>query len=179
MLASLLKRIDSFSWCASKLADISVVVLVLAMIYEVIARYFFLAPTEWAFDISYMCSGALFIAGVAWTLKENAHIRITVFQQKLPAKLNAVIECFFFGFILTPLFTFIFWVSLNKSWIAFIENEVESVSPWAPKMWPFYTIISIGLAALTLQLFAQAIRAIGDYSRASNESMPSTTKCGD
>ena len=60
MLISLLKSIDRISWCASKLADLSVAILVLAMIYEVAARYFFHAPTEWAFDIAYMCSGALF-----------------------------------------------------------------------------------------------------------------------
>lgn len=160
MLISLLKSIDRISWCASKLADLSVAILVLAMIYEVAARYFFHAPTEWAFDIAYMCSGALFLFGVAWALKEDSHIRIVVIQQKLPIRLNAAIEAFFFGIVLMPLFAFIFWVSAKKSWLAFIKNEVEAVSPWAPKMWPFYTIISIGLAALTLQLLAQTIRAL-------------------
>lgn len=160
MLHSLLKGIDRFSWYASKMADISVAALVLAMIYEVAARYFFHAPTEWAFDIAYMCSGALFIFGVAWGLKEDSHIRITIIQQKLSPRLNAGIEAFFYGGILMPLFALIFWVSAKKTWLAFIKGEVESVSPWAPKMWPFYSIISIGLAALTLQLLAQTIRAL-------------------
>lgn len=160
MLNSLLKSIDGLSWVSSKLADLSVVILVISMIYEVTARYFFHAPTEWAFDIAYMCSGALFIFGVAWALKEDAHIKIIVVRQLLPARFNNIVDAIVYGLFLGPLFSLLFWVSSKKSWYAFVSNEVESVSPWAPKMWPFYTIISIGLLALTLQIFAQAIRAL-------------------
>jgi hypothetical protein len=48
----------TFAWC--------IVILTAAMTYEVVARYLFRAPTEWAFDASYMLYGALFmIAGAS------------------------------------------------------------------------------------------------------------------
>jgi len=35
---------------------------------------------------------------------------------------------------------------------------VEHVSPWAPLIWPFYSALAIGLAALTLQVLVDAYR---------------------
>ncbi len=158
MLARLFKVVDAFSRMASRLADASVVVLIAAMVYEVLARYVFSAPTVWAYDVAYMCSGALFLLGVSWTLKEDAHIRIDVLRNKLPPRLAGAIEGVVFLLILCPFFGALAWVSINKALHAWLSNEVEMVSPWAPHMWPFYSSIAIGLVALTLQLAVEGLR---------------------
>src|SRR3546814_14763224 len=69
MLNPVCKFADGVSFCASQLANVSVLVLTVAMVYEVFARYVFDAPTVWSFDIAYMSNGALFMLGVAWVLK--------------------------------------------------------------------------------------------------------------
>ena len=46
-----------------------VVVLIGAMVYEVIARYFFGAPTQWAFEVAYMLMGTSFMLGIAYCLQ--------------------------------------------------------------------------------------------------------------
>ena len=49
----------SFAWC--------ILVLALATTYEVFVRYVLRDPTSWAFDISYIMYGTLFMmAGGAW-----------------------------------------------------------------------------------------------------------------
>ena len=92
MLAYFYKLADGLSLAASRLADLSVAVLVCAMIYEVAARYLFHAPTVWAFDIAYMSNGAIFLLGVSWVLRQGAHIRIDVVRNRLPAGLVRVVE---------------------------------------------------------------------------------------
>ncbi|MCD8537535.1 MAG: TRAP transporter small permease subunit [Burkholderiaceae bacterium] len=104
MLDSLLKLTDRISWFAARLADISVLALVGAMVYEVVARYVFNAPTEWSYDIAYMGSGSLFILGVSWTLRENAHIRIDVVRKLLPKRVGDLIESLIYLLLLAPLF---------------------------------------------------------------------------
>ncbi len=37
--------------------------MVLSLVYEVVARYFFNAPTTWAYDMTYMTYGAFFMLG--------------------------------------------------------------------------------------------------------------------
>src|SRR3546814_90549 len=161
MLNPVCKFADGVSFCASQLANVSVLVLTVAMVYEVFARYVFDAPTVWSFDIAYMSNGALFMLGVAWVLKEDAHIRIDVLSKKLPPKLAGAIETVVFLVILAPSFAMLSSVAVEHTWRAWLENEVETVSPWAPLMWPFYLLIAIGLIALTLQLVAEGLRALG------------------
>ena len=57
----------TFGWC--------ILVLTFTTSYEVFARYMFGAPTEWAFDASYMLYGTLFMMAGAYALSRNGHVR--------------------------------------------------------------------------------------------------------
>lgn len=165
MLQQLCKFADGVSWCASQLANVSVAILTIAMVYEVFARYVFAAPTVWSFDIAYMANGAIFLLGVAWVLHEDAHIRIDILSNRLPRKLANAIEGGAYLFVLAPFFAMLSNVAIQHTWRAWVKNEVETVSPWAPLMWPFYLLIAIGLIALTLQLVAEALRSFAGTRR--------------
>ena len=39
-----------------------------------------------------------------------------------------------------------------------MTGEVERVSPWSPVIWPYYSALAVGLAALLLQVVAEMIR---------------------
>lgn len=162
MIRLILKIADSISWLASLLANLSVVVLTLAMVYEVFARYVFDSPTVWSFDIAYMANGAMFVLGIAYVLRKDGHIRISVLRDRLSPKFNGLVQAIAYILILTPFFAYLSWVSGFKTYKAFIRHEVETVSPWAPLMWPFYLLICIGLVAMTLQLLAEGLRSFED-----------------
>ena len=57
----------TFAWC--------ILVLTFTTSYEVFSRYFFGAPTDWAFDASYILYGTLFMMAGAYTLARNSHVR--------------------------------------------------------------------------------------------------------
>src|SRR6266545_2326408 len=57
----------TFGWC--------ILILTFTTSYEVFSRYMFGAPTDWAFDASYMLYGALFMMGGAYALSRNGHVR--------------------------------------------------------------------------------------------------------
>jgi len=137
------------------------IALVAAMLYEVVARYVFDAPTLWAFDISYMLNGCIFLLGAAYALKESAHVRIDFLYQRFPIGLRNLIDRTMYLIVLFPLFSFLTWIACVKAWRAWLGIEVEAVSPWAPLMWPFYSVIALGLALFTLQLLAEGLRRRG------------------
>lgn len=56
---------DGISKVLGYAAQGMVLILIASMLYEVVARYGFGAPTEWAFDIAYMSTGVLFVLGAA------------------------------------------------------------------------------------------------------------------
>ncbi|WP_319497979.1 TRAP transporter small permease subunit [uncultured Cohaesibacter sp.] len=158
-MSGLFKTVDLFSKFLSRIAEIVTLCLVASMIHEVVARYVFNAPTLWAFDISYMCTGTLFVLGAAWALHEDAHVRIDFLAQKMPLRLRSLIEGMVFVFLLTPIYGGLAWFGIRRAWRAFATDEVEMVSPWAPLVWPFYSLLALGLVALTLQLAVQGLRA--------------------
>ncbi|WP_138464225.1 TRAP transporter small permease subunit [Poseidonocella sp. HB161398] len=160
MMDRILSAVDAVSLALSRVAQAVTVILVAAMLYEVAARYLFGAPTLWAFDISYMATGTLFVLGAAQALREDAHVRIDVLAARLPARLRRGIEAAVFLLALAPLFAMLARVAVQRAWRAWQQGEVESVSPWAPLMWPFYALLALGLAALALQIAVHGLRAL-------------------
>ena len=65
--------------------------LVLAVSYEVIARYFFHAPTIWVFDVTYMLYSTIFMLGAAYALHKGAHIRTDFFFESWSTRTKGMI----------------------------------------------------------------------------------------
>ena len=80
--------IDRISTLLGRVAEVVVVLLIASMLYEVVARYVFGAPTLWAFDIAYMSTGALFVLGAAQALRQDAHVRIDVLSSRFPPRVR-------------------------------------------------------------------------------------------
>lgn len=151
---------DGISKVLGYAAQGMVLILIASMLYEVVARYGFGAPTEWAFDIAYMSTGVLFVLGAAQALREDAHVRIDFLSSKMSARLRGGIEGCVYLFVLCPVFLKLTSIAGHRAWRAYLNGEVEHVSPWAPLMWPFYTALAVGLGALALQLAAEGLRAL-------------------
>lgn len=88
MLERALRTVDRFSFTIAVLSMIMILGLVFSMVYEVVARYAFNAPTIWAYDISYMLNGALFLLAAAFTLARNNHVRIDFLSVLMPVRVQ-------------------------------------------------------------------------------------------
>lgn len=153
-----LRIADGLSTIAAFIAQILIIVLAGAMLFEVFSRYVFNSPTSWAFDISYMALGSAFVLGIAWTLKIDGHVRIDFFSDKLSRRAFNLFTGIVYLFVVTPVFAAFAWQGWRRTIRAFQSGEVETVSIWAPLMWPFYAAIALGLSLFVLQLIAQSIR---------------------
>nr|WP_298249237.1 TRAP transporter small permease subunit [uncultured Halomonas sp.] len=154
----ILKLIDRLSGLSVWLSKVALIVLTIAMLYEVVARYAFDASTIWAFDISYMATGTAFMLGVAWTARVDGHVRVDVFSSLMPQRFSRIINGVVYTAMIFPTFILMAWHGWKKAGNAFVSGEVEMVSIWAPKMWPFYAIIAYGLSLLALQVLVMGLR---------------------
>ena len=82
-----------------------------SMVYEVVARKLFIAPTDWAYDTSRMFSGAMFMMGAGYALMKGVHIRADfLFRNWSPvnqARVDTVLYLLFYF----PAMLFFFWLS--------------------------------------------------------------------
>ena len=67
--------LDSISLWSGRIVSVLIIPMVLSLVYEVVARYIFDAPTEWAYDMTFMLYGTFFMVGSAYTLYKKGHIR--------------------------------------------------------------------------------------------------------
>lgn len=153
-----LTLIDMFSRAVAGLAMILVVALIGSMFYEVVARYGLNNPTVWAYDVSYMLNGVIFLLGAGFVLMKNLHVRVDFLSTRLPVRLQHTINLVFDIFVLLPALVWVSYRAVTEAWDSFVTGAVEVVSPWAPVIWPFEGGIALGLVALTLQLIATIVR---------------------
>lgn len=152
-----------FAWC--------ILVMTFGIGYEVVVRYAFRAPTPWAFDLSYMLYGTLFMMAGAYTLSRDAHVRGDFIYRLWKPRTQAVVELvlyflFFFPGVLALVFAG--WKYASRSWSYL---EVSSNSPAGIPIYQFKSVIVAAGILLFLQGIAQVFRCIiclrtGEWVRA-------------
>jgi len=91
-MAKTITVIDRFSLRVGKLICWLTIPLFAAMVIEVIARYAFVAPTMWAYDVSRMLAGALFMLGAGYGLSKGVHIRADFIYRNWSPKVQGTID---------------------------------------------------------------------------------------
>lgn len=152
--------IDRLSTLIGQLGAWSIVALTAVIVYDVIARRFFRAPTDWAYDTSYMLYGLLFMLAGGYALSRNGHVRgdflYRNFRPVLQAKFDLTLYILFF-FPAIIAFMISGWHFFETS---YLQNERSSVSATGPLIWPFkFLIPAVGLLLL-LQGLAEVVRCV-------------------
>lgn len=154
----ILKTIDLISEYTGRGARWLCVAIVLVLTCEVIMRYAFNSPTEWAHLTTMMLWGSIGLFGLAHTHLHHGHIRVDVFYDRLSPKGKAIIDVIFaliFDFALIAVFIYgsFFWMS--RAWTG---HEVMTQSFWYPPAGPFRTVMLIGWSLFGFQTIANFIR---------------------
>jgi TRAP-type mannitol/chloroaromatic compound transport system permease small subunit len=134
--------------------------LVAAVVYEVVARYGFNAPTIWSFDVTYMLYGAMFMLGAAYALRVGAHIRTDFFWERWSLRTRGVIDTIAYVVFFFPGIALFFWVGWDEAWYAYEIAEVSEQTPWRPLLWPLKATIPLAAALLLLQGLSELTKSL-------------------
>ncbi len=148
---SVLAALDAVSVWSGKAVSWLIVPMVLSLVYEVIARYAFNSPTEWAYDITYMLYSTMFMLGAAYTLKIGAHIRTDMFYSAWSVRRRAIVDTICYAVLFFPGMVAFLVVGWDYFVSSFILNERIAVSPWMPLIYPLKFVIPLSTALLILQ----------------------------
>jgi TRAP-type mannitol/chloroaromatic compound transport system permease small subunit len=133
--------------------------LMMAMVFEVISRYFLGAPTKWAFEVAYMLMGTSFMFGIAYCMQMRRHVRVDFFYDSVGLKTRSIIDLFGF-LILLPMILWLcagLWDYFHQ---AYRVNELSGESAWNPIIWPFKFTFVMGLILLLMQTVVEVIKCI-------------------
>lgn len=123
--------------------------------YEVVARYFFNAPTIWAEELSRLAMIWAVFLGSAVLMRSGDHIRVTILVERLPQPLRVVadISSLIFVAVISGL---VAWRGVPIAWDSFERGRTVGSMLDLPSWWS-QASIPIGFALMAVQALGLAI----------------------
>ena len=124
-----------------------------------LARSLGLGPTVFAYDISRMIAGVLFMAAAGYGLMRGVHIRADFLYRNWSGKTQATVDALLYLAFFLPSMALFTWISTDFFIVAYTTGETAFDSTWSPVLWPARIAMPIGGALLFLQGFSELFRA--------------------
>lgn len=154
------KKLEQFiDWIGRSISWLTLA-MVLVTFLVVVLRYVF--NTGWIAlqeSISYFHS-VVFLLGAAYTLKQNAHVRVDIFYDRLSETGKAWVDLLGHLFILMPVMIFILWVSWPYVTDAWRVKEGSREAGGLPGVYLLKSVILMMAGLLILQGIALILTAI-------------------
>ena len=150
-MAKTIIRIDKFSKLTGNIVCWITMPLILGMVYEVLARKFFLAPTIWAYDISRFLYGALFMLGAGYALSKGVHIRADFLYRNFKVKTQGVVDFTLYLLFYFPGLLVFLYMTTGFLQESIMRGERGMDTTWMPYMWPIKTCLWFGIVFLLVQ----------------------------
>ncbi len=152
--------IDSLSTWVGKSFAWLILVLTFGVSYEVFVRYVLSAPTTWAFDVSYIMYGAMFLMAGAYTLSRNGHVRADVLYRLWRPRAQAMMDLTLYIVFFLPAIAAFMYSGWNYAKFSVQFREVSIFSPAGVPVFPLKALIPVTGLLLLLQGIAEIIRCI-------------------
>jgi TRAP-type mannitol/chloroaromatic compound transport system permease small subunit len=170
----ILLGVDRLNTVIGQMFSWAILALTLAVCYEVVARYVFRAPTNWAYDVSYMLYGTLFMMAGGYALARNGHVRGDFLYRNWHPRKQATSDLILYILFFFPGILALAYAGFDFARLAYLLNERSSASPDGPIVWPFKALIPIVGVLMLLQGVVEVVRCIqcirdGDWPQRSHD----------
>mgnify|MGYP000710496183 CR=1 FL=1 len=159
-LPRIVERLDWISLWSGRIVGWLIVPMVMSLVYEVVARYAFNAPTIWAYDMTFMTYGAFFMLGSAYTLQRGSHIRTDTFYGGWSPRTQGIVDTVCYLLVYFPpllIFLYVTWDFFLVSWG---RGERSVTSPWMPVIYPLKLVLPAACVLLLIQGTSELLRSI-------------------
>jgi TRAP-type mannitol/chloroaromatic compound transport system permease small subunit len=157
---AIIRLIDGFSDLTGRLVALTMLFLVGSITYEVVARYFFHAPTVWVFESSAMANGSAFMLGCAYALYKGAHVRTDIFWDNYSERTKGIVDLLSYLLLFFPVMITMMAISIDDVIHSYETGERSQESLWRAIMWPFRAVIPLSAFLFMIQGVAEVLKCI-------------------
>jgi TRAP-type mannitol/chloroaromatic compound transport system permease small subunit len=154
----LIRAVDGLSRLFGAVAAILVIVLVVLMLYDVVLRYVFDAPTIWGNDINTWLMGASFVLSIAYAMATDSHVRVDLLYNTQNRRHIRIFDLVGLALIILPTVAVLTWGLWDHFISAYVTKERSGTGGWNPITWPFKLILFAGFAIFTVQIVAEIVK---------------------
>ncbi len=157
-MKKLLRIIDGISEWSGRIFSYLLWPGVAVLVYEVVARYVFNAPTIWAHGTTQRIFAVYYFICGAYISLHGSHIRMDILYDRFGLRIKAILDIigflFFFAFCGALL-----WFGSKYAWSSLVRLEPCS-TPFRAPLYPIKLMIPIGALLIFLQELAHLFRNI-------------------
>lgn len=152
---------DILSLVTSRLAMISIGLIVLVMFYEVVSRYVFSKPTLWANELSLWIAAFVFLFAGQYAMQQRSHIRIFVIYDIMPRWMQKTADVISVGLIVGFTFALV-WGGYNDAKTRALRMETFGTA-WDP---PIPGTVKAAILLIIVLVTIQAVsNLIADWNK--------------
>jgi TRAP-type C4-dicarboxylate transport system permease small subunit len=140
------------------LSSIALVIAGVVLTYSVASRYFLHFSTDWQDELSvFLIVGAVFMSAASIQARRG-HVAIEAIVGLLPDRVNRVrqIVVDLASFAFCAFFAWKSWLLLDEAW----TENFHSESTWGPPLWIPYSLMTVGMTLLGVQILLQVVAAL-------------------
>lgn len=157
MFSKIVKGIDTFTTRQGEITSMLILPLLGVVLWEVLMRYGFNAPTVWGFEMTGFLYGMHYMFGISYTDVRGGHVRVDIFTALAPKKVQAAIGALTTAVFFLPVFTCMAVWACKYAWSSVQVLEHNSTS-WSPPIYPIKVVMAVCFIMLLLQGVSNLIR---------------------
>jgi TRAP-type mannitol/chloroaromatic compound transport system permease small subunit len=136
-----------------------IIPMIAGLTYEVIVRKGFSAPTDWAFEATYMLYGSHFMLGIAYTLYRAGHIRTDVFYAQWSVRTRGLVDATLYLLLFFPGMLFFLLSGGTEALHSWAIAERSDASPLRPPVYPFKAVIPVATILVLVQGVSEFLKS--------------------
>jgi TRAP-type mannitol/chloroaromatic compound transport system permease small subunit len=158
-LLKISKAIDSMSDHLGSFMKWWTVPIMILLVFEVLSRRVFDAPTEWNFFVTQQFFGYFYLLMAPYGLLQNVNIRVDVFYAKFSPKTQAWIDLIGYVLVMLPL-CYIAVVYGSQYAMNSVRSGEASMSPMRIPIYQVKTFLPLAFLLLGIQTISEMIKKV-------------------
>ena len=150
-----MKLIDYLIKYISYLTAFILALLVLLVVFDATARYLFSEGSTALQELEWHFFDVVILLSIAYTLRNNAHVRVDIFYEKFSLKTKLIINLIAGIFFILPLSFLIVYIGVGFVELSFIQHEASSDPGGLKYRWIVKSLMPLAFVLLSLQTFKE------------------------
>ncbi len=152
--------INKFSDFIGSIAAILLLALLVNVFYDVIMRYLFNDVSIGMQELEWHLYATVFLLGITYTLKENAHVRVDIIYERLPPKKQAFVDITGTLFLLLPFSLLIAYYGIGFAQESYALGETSGDPGGLPYRWIIKSMISVSFIFVIISSVGFMLRSL-------------------
>lgn len=138
-------------------------VLVLLVVYDAVMRYLFSGGSIALQELEWHLFDVVILLGIAYALKEGAHVRVDIFYTSFSHKTKALVNMIASLFFILPFSLLLIYLGIDFVALSFVQNEASSNPGGLEYRFLVKSLLPLAFVFVSLQTLRDALEQYKIY----------------